>query len=75
MVELLGRLANESSACTREAPESGRWRKCGMALLPKTRAPGDQPPTGVKVRTPAAFQTLWPTPSLAPGMKSVDMPP
>ena len=56
MVELLGRLANESFGMYREAL-IWEMEKCGMAMLPKTRCL-EITPTGVKVENAGGVQTL-----------------
>ena len=74
MVELLGRLANESFGMYREAL-IWEMEKCGMAMLPKTRCL-EITPTGVKVENADGVQTLEAdTVLFALGMKSVDIAP
>ena len=74
VVELLGRLANESFGMYREAL-IWEMEKCGMAMLPKTRCL-EITPTGVKVENAGGVQTLEAdTVLFALGMKSVDIAP
>ena len=74
VVELLGRLANESFGMYREAL-IWEMEKCGMAMLPKTRCL-EITPTGVKVENAGGVRPWRPTPSSLPlGMKSVDIAP
>ena len=74
VVELLGRLANESFGMYREAL-IWEMEKCGLAMLPKSRCL-EITPTGVKVENAGGVQTLEAdTVLFALGMKSVDIAP
>ena len=74
VVELLGRLANESFGMYREAL-IWEMEKCGMAMLPKTRC-REITPTGGRVENAGGVQTPGAdTVLFALGMKSVGIAP